>query len=148
MVLGYDLRHLVQYHPGGPGLSVFDELVGTEGELLPGAGSGSRVARRPELPKPYLAPRNDLEQRISVLWQNALGIDAVGMDDSFFELGGDSVLGNQALAQINRTFGVAVSGEQAFSSFTVATLAELIEQEMIKHLEGLSEGEARDAIAP
>jgi acyl carrier protein len=70
------------------------------------------------------------------------------MDDSFFELGGDSVLGNQALAQINRTFGVAVSGEQAFSSFTVATLAELIEQEMIKHLEGLSEGEARDAIAP
>lgn len=148
MVLGYDLRHLVQYHPGGPGLSVFDELVGTEGELLPGAGSGSRVARRPDLPKPYLAPRNDLEQRISVLWQNALGIDAVGMDDSFFELGGDSVLGNQALAQINRTFGVAVSGEQAFSSFTVATLAELIEQEMIKHLEGLSEGEARDAIAP
>lgn len=139
MVLGYDLRHLVQYHPGGPGLSAFDELVGTEGELLPGAGSGPRVARRPDLPRPYVAPRNDLEQRISVQWQNALGVDAVGIDDSFFELGGDSVLGNQALVQLNRTFGVTVSGEQAFSSFTVATLAELVEQEMIKHLEGLGD---------
>jgi acyl transferase domain-containing protein/acyl carrier protein len=147
MVLGYDLRHLVQYHPGGPGLSMFDELVGTEDELLPGAGSGSRVARRPDLPQPYRRPSNDLEKRIAVLWHNVLGVDTVGVDDSFFELGGDSVLGNQVLVQINRTFGITVDARQAFASFTVATLAALVEQEMIKHLEALTEEEARDHIA-
>jgi len=146
LVLGYDLRYLVQYHPGGPGLSLYDELVGGDDELLPGAGSGSRVARRPDLPHPYVAPRTELERRIAVLWQNALGVDVVGVDDTFFELGGDSVLGNQALVQINRMFDVTVGAEQAFRSFTVATLAELIEQEMIKHLNSLTEQEVSDAM--
>ena len=88
-----------------------------------------------------------MEQRIGALWQNALGLQAVGVHDAFFELGGDSVIGNQVLVQLNHTFGVTVNAEQAFSSFTVAGLAELVEQEMIKHLDALTEQEARDAIA-
>ncbi|HZB31893.1 MAG TPA: SDR family NAD(P)-dependent oxidoreductase [Streptosporangiaceae bacterium] len=147
MALGYDFRHLVQYHPGGPGLSLFAELVGEDSELLPSAGAGPAAVPRPDLPRPYVEPRNDLERRIANLWQSAIGLDAVGVHDAFFELGGDSVIGNQLLVQINRTFGITVDAKEAFGSFTVAGLAELVEAEMIKHLDTLTEQQARDAAA-
>ncbi len=40
---------------------------------------------------PYAAPRNELENRIAVIWQEVLGIDRIGIDDNFFDLGGDSI---------------------------------------------------------
>ncbi len=46
---------------------------------------------RPELSQPYAPPGTELEQRIASLWHEVLHIEPVGIDDRFFELGGDSL---------------------------------------------------------
>ncbi|MFN0165015.1 MAG: non-ribosomal peptide synthetase [Bryobacteraceae bacterium] len=47
---------------------------------------------RPGLNGSYVAPRSDLERRISSVWQEVLGVDRVGVEDNFFDLGGHSLL--------------------------------------------------------
>ena len=63
---------------------------------LAGIAESVPVARaahpRPaDLQTPYVAPRNDVEQKLATIWQEMLGIDQVSVHDNFFELGGDSV---------------------------------------------------------
>ena len=55
-------------------------------EALP-APEGER-----QLEQTYVAPRSDLEQRIAAIWCEVLGLDQVGVDDNFFDLGGNSLL--------------------------------------------------------
>lgn len=40
----------------------------------------------------YVAPRNDTESQLVKLWQDTLGLDSVGIDDNFFDIGGHSLL--------------------------------------------------------
>src|SRR5262249_53875634 len=49
----------------------------------------SRV--RPSLETPFVAPRNSDEARLAAIWQGVLGMEDIGVDDSFFELGGSSI---------------------------------------------------------
>jgi acyl carrier protein len=50
------------------------------------------VRRRGGAVAPGAAPQNGLQKEIAELWQDALGVDAVGLDDNFFDLGGHSLL--------------------------------------------------------
>src|SRR5882724_7606424 len=50
---------------------------------------------RPSLPTAYLAPRNDVEDRLATLWQELLGVAPIGVHDKFLQLGGNSLLGVQ-----------------------------------------------------
>ena len=50
----------------------------------------------------YLAPRNEWEKKLAVIWQELLGIPQVGITDNFFELGGDSILTIQMVSRANR----------------------------------------------
>jgi acyl transferase domain-containing protein len=56
------------------------------------AVSAGTVHPRPELAGAYAAPGSALEQRLVEVWQEVLAIDGVGIDDNFFDLGGDSLL--------------------------------------------------------
>jgi acyl transferase domain-containing protein/acyl carrier protein len=123
VVLPFDLKHLVQFYPTSVGAAYFDEIVTDEIRILKAAVSSSST--RPELSEPYTAPRNEAERRIAAIWQQSLGIEPVGVHDSFFELGGDSVAGNRILVEINQTAGVTIDPEEAFQDFTVSHLAEL-----------------------
>ncbi len=53
----------------------------------------------------YVAPRNALEQQLATIWQELLGIEAVGVHDHFFELGGYSLLVGKLIAEITRQTG-------------------------------------------
>jgi NAD(P)-dependent dehydrogenase (short-subunit alcohol dehydrogenase family) len=55
------------------------------------------VHPRPTLTSAYVAPRNEVETVLALLWQELIGIDSPGVDDSFFELGGHSLLATQML---------------------------------------------------
>ena len=48
----------------------------------------------------YTAPRNPAEQTIADIWKTVLRIDKVGLDDHFFELGGDSLLSIRVHTQL------------------------------------------------
>ncbi len=82
----------------------------------------SREAHPRNVQTAFVAPRTELEQRLAVLWQKVLGIDAVGVDDNFYEMGGDSVLGIQIVAAA-RDAGIELQSSQLFENQTIASLA-------------------------
>ena len=85
-----------------------------------------RFHPRPELPVAYTAPRNEVEERLTDLWQDLLGIAPVGVLDNFFELGGHSLLATQLVAELRRIFEVVLPLRDIFETPTVALLAEVV----------------------
>jgi acyl transferase domain-containing protein/acyl carrier protein len=140
-VVPFDLTNLIQYYPEGPGFQFFESLLAGATTVLRSSGRSSSVARRPDISALFVEPRSEAEHLIAGVWQRALGIDRVGVNDGFFELGGDSVLGNQILVEIGRRIGVPIDPADAFKAFTVAGLAALAEQQLIAEIEGMSEVE-------
>jgi non-ribosomal peptide synthase protein (TIGR01720 family) len=80
---------------------------------------------RPELSTEYVAPRSEVEERLSTVWASLFGLESVGVLDNFFELGGDSVLGIQIVARA-RQAGLALSPTSLYEHPTVAELAEVL----------------------
>lgn len=77
---------------------------------------------RPELLRPYAPPRTPGEETLATIWSGVLGVRPVGIHDSFFELGGDSILGIQIVTKA-RAAGFDLSQAQLFQQPTVAELA-------------------------
>jgi amino acid adenylation domain-containing protein len=90
----------------------------------------------------YIAPRNLAEEVLVDIWKEVLGIERVGVADNFFELGGHSLLAVQVLSRIRRVFGVEVPLRRLFDASTIETLALVVEEFLIEHLNNLSEEEA------
>ncbi|HYG61034.1 MAG TPA: SDR family NAD(P)-dependent oxidoreductase, partial [Thermoanaerobaculia bacterium] len=77
---------------------------------------------RPDLATAYVAPRTEAESWLAEIWGDLLGIDAVGIHDDFFELGGDSVLSLRIVARA-RERGLALTPGRLFERPTIAGLA-------------------------
>ncbi|ABB75128.1 Acyl transferase domain-containing protein [Nitrosospira multiformis ATCC 25196] len=92
---------------------------------------------RPALDTAFVAPESDLEKSIAEIWQSLLGMDAVGIHDNLFELGGDSLLGIQLLSRVRAVFGIDMRPADFFRSPTVAGLAELVETKLLDEIECL-----------
>ncbi|MFI2230092.1 amino acid adenylation domain-containing protein [Nocardia testacea] len=71
---------------------------------------------------PFRAPRTPLEHTIAGAFTEVLGVDTVGLDDSFFALGGDSIM-SIMLVNRARSAGVLFSAREVFDHRTVAGLA-------------------------
>ncbi len=82
---------------------------------------------RPNLQNVYVAPRNKVEQTITELLQASLGIEQIGVHDSFFDLGGHSLLAIQFLSKVREIFHTELSVQTLFDRPTVAQIAESIE---------------------
>ncbi|WP_091573604.1 HemK family protein methyltransferase [Micromonospora sediminicola] len=74
----------------------------------------------------YVAPRTPMERQLVGILQELLGIDRVGIYDSFFELGGFSLLATQLTTRIRADFNVELAMRDVFESPTVNELAQLI----------------------
>ncbi|WP_420891201.1 amino acid adenylation domain-containing protein [Mycobacterium riyadhense] len=70
----------------------------------------------------YRAPSNPVEETLADIYAQVLGLDRVGVDDSFFDLGGDSILAIQVVARA-RAAGVVCRPRDLFTEQTVAGLA-------------------------
>jgi amino acid adenylation domain-containing protein len=70
----------------------------------------------------YVAPRNEEEQKIALVWQEVLGLDKVGITDNFFELGGHSLLLSQIINRISKQLGKTVSFATFFANQTIEEL--------------------------
>lgn len=78
--------------------------------------------QRPELATTYAAPSTTTETALAEVWQTVLGLERVGVDDNFFDLGGDSIIGIHIAAKA-MAGGLQFSPEQLFAHQTVAELA-------------------------
>ncbi len=80
---------------------------------------------RPNLEAPYVEPRTDLEKTLVQLWRKWFLYDKIGIQDDFFDLGGDSLMAVQLFNDISKTFN---------KPLTVATLAEATTIEKISQI--------------
>jgi len=84
---------------------------------------------RPDLDNGYVAPSNPIEESLAGLFQKLLGVGQVGIDDSFFDLGGHSLIAVRLFAQIKRLHGVDFPLAVLFEAPNVRQLSEqVIEQ--------------------
>ncbi|HEX8904475.1 MAG TPA: amino acid adenylation domain-containing protein, partial [Longimicrobiaceae bacterium] len=73
----------------------------------------------------YVAPRTAAEQALAAVWAEVLRLEKVGVNDGFFELGGDSILAIQVVSRARRA-GVEVTPRQLFEHQTIAELAAVV----------------------
>ncbi|WP_225409747.1 non-ribosomal peptide synthase/polyketide synthase [Stigmatella hybrida] len=81
---------------------------------------------RPELGKAYEAPRTPAEKILAAVGSEVLGVETVGIDDSFFDLGGDSIRAIQFVARC-RERGLELSVSTLLEKQTVRAIAESIQ---------------------
>ncbi|MFL6120970.1 amino acid adenylation domain-containing protein [Actinophytocola sp.] len=81
---------------------------------------------RPELDNRFVAPDTDAERQLVQAWSAVLGVERIGVHDSFFELGGDSIMMLLVVSQAARR-GLRITPRQFFDHPTVAELAAVAE---------------------
>jgi len=102
----------------------------------------------------YVAPRTPLEARLAEMCAEVLGLEQVGLQDDFLQLGGDSMLATRFLTRVRDAEGVTISPIDFFDMPTVANLARIVTEwtaeqddaettQLLAELEHLSEEEAR-----
>ncbi len=96
-----------------------------------------KVDRR-ALPKPedllyqhikYETPTNEKETQLVAIWGEVLGLNKVGVNNAFIDLGGDSLKAIRAISRIYQTFGFQISFQQVFPNATIRKLALLLQAE-------------------
>jgi thioesterase domain-containing protein/acyl carrier protein len=75
----------------------------------------------------YVAPRTEVEHQLCEIWQELLGVERVGIEESFFDLGGHSLLVIKLVSRINARFGIRLSPRRIFESSSVLRLAAIID---------------------
>jgi len=98
---------------------------------------------RPTLEHTYMPPRNPLEERLVRIWAELLKLDRVGINDDFFELGGDSLLATQFISRVFQRLKVELPVRRLFENPTIAEFSVLIEEAVLQNVERLTEGEAK-----
>ncbi len=85
----------------------------------------------------YVAPEGPVEERLAEIWAEVLGaeVEQVGVYDTFFDLGGYSLLATQVVSRINQAFEIKVSMRNLFEEPTIARLALLIEEILLDQFE-------------
>ena len=81
---------------------------------------------REALAEDYVAPETDLEKVLVAYWEDLLGLERVGVEDDFFDLGGHSILAMRLLGRLEETFRTELPLRELFRATTVADLAEVI----------------------
>ena len=76
---------------------------------------------------PWVAPRTAVEVRLKEVWSELLGRERIGIRESFFDLGGNSLLALQVVARISAAFRVMLPHNCLFECSTLERLAEVVE---------------------
>jgi acyl carrier protein len=143
-------NRLVAYYtcPGGPppihdlrrhlAVSLPDYMVPTAWVALdafPMNNDGWKINRK-ALPEPadaeeerdFVAPRTSTEVEVARCFTDVLGVRQIGPDDSFFELGGNSLQALRVVSRINKAFKIRISVRQLYGSATLAGIAGAIDE--------------------
>ncbi len=76
--------------------------------------------------KMFVPPRNELERQLTQIWEEVLGIEPIGIQNNFFELGGNSLLAVQMLAEVEKQCGKNLPITTLLSSPTIEELAKVL----------------------
>ncbi|HEX2164151.1 MAG TPA: phosphopantetheine-binding protein, partial [Thermoanaerobaculia bacterium] len=98
----------------------------------PGAGDEAVVPEgarhpRPDLAVDYVAPRTEVEAVIAGVWQELLGIERIGVHDSFLDLGGDSLLASRLATRLRGALDLDLPVRLFFEASSIEQLAKAVE---------------------
>ncbi|MEV4777631.1 amino acid adenylation domain-containing protein [Burkholderia sp. LMU1-1-1.1] len=79
---------------------------------------------RPRLTYACVPPRTAMQRKLLRVWEQVLGLDGLGIDDHFFELGGDSLQVAAVISRVRAELGIALDYRRFFDHPTPAALAE------------------------
>jgi phthiocerol/phenolphthiocerol synthesis type-I polyketide synthase E len=82
---------------------------------------------RPQLKTTYVPPATELEKSIAAVCTRVLGISGIGIDDSFFDLGGDSFMALQVVAGLKKDLGMDVPVVTLYERLTIRSLADMLQ---------------------
>lgn len=134
-------------------IAEFDRQQATQRDAMVAYATHSRLAasERAASRSDFMAPASLLEQDISQIWVEVLGVEPIGVTDNFFELGGNSLLLTQVALRVRQRVAATITMQQLFAALTVreqasqilaqqasSTSAEDLEA-MLSELENLSE---------
>jgi acyl transferase domain-containing protein/thioesterase domain-containing protein/acyl carrier protein len=105
-----------------------EDLMGQAEALSRTNHSGGDAARfsRPELDSDYAPPRDAIEKTLAELWAKLLGVEGVGIRDSFFDLGGHSLIAVRLFNEIGDKFKLELPMSVLMQSPTIEALASLV----------------------
>jgi amino acid adenylation domain-containing protein len=137
-----------------PGYMVPSELVLLPALPLTPNGKLDRraLAAMEVAPEPaaYVAPSTQLEEEMAVLWAEILGVERVGLQDTFWTLGGHSLLATRLLNRLQFDFGVELPLRSLFQSPGLSAFTEMVGRAVLScsesdlaEVEGLSDTEVR-----
>jgi len=109
--------------------------------------SGSFVSRPRGFQAADEGPRDENEQQVARIWQNALGIERIGIHESFAELGGHSLLAIKIVSEVRRAFQIDLTVRALFDAPTIAKLSNYVKEQLIADIEELSDEEARQLVS-
>ena len=99
-------------------------------EKLPLTSNGKIDRRALPLPNPelhrsvdYVAPKNPTQEAIAAIFGQVLKLEKVGIDDNFFEIGGNSLQATQVISRLRESFSLELPLRRLFEQPTVADLA-------------------------
>src|SRR2546425_11761169 len=91
---------------------------------LPAPGDFKR-----ECEKSFATPGNELELKLTRMWEQVLRVQPIGVDENFFELGGHSLLAVKLFAEVEKSFGKNLPLATLFQAPTVRQLARVLHDE-------------------
>lgn len=109
-----------------------DALIAQAGQTDTDDQGGGQKFERPELDSEFIAPETPIEERLAAFWQDLLGVDQIGVEDSFFDLGGHSLIAVRLFAQIRKAYQVDFPISVLFEAPTIRKCAALIEAQGVQ----------------
>lgn len=76
-----------------------------------------------------MIPIGSMQRTVAEIWQKALGIDSIGIEDSFFELGGGSLEAIQVVSELNRKLHMDLPAVSVFDKTTIRSLTALLQSD-------------------
>ncbi|MBF0229003.1 MAG: amino acid adenylation domain-containing protein [Desulfamplus sp.] len=78
----------------------------------------------------FIAPENDIEQKLAEIWQEILERSPIGIDDNFFEVGGHSLRATRIISRIHKVLSVEITLQEFFRNPDIRTLANLVQTKL------------------
>ena len=105
-----------------------------------------------------VAPRTPLEEQVAGLWREVLEVERIGVHDSFWDLGGHSLMATKILSRVRQAFGIDLPLSSLFLNPLLGEFAEAVGQgvlaaaggaaaDLLAELDGLSDEEIRVLLA-
>jgi thioesterase domain-containing protein len=83
---------------------------------------------RPDLEDSFIPPADSLEDKLAAIWRDVLGLDSVGVEDNFFDLGGHSLHAARVISALNRLSRQKLQLRALHESPTIRKLANRLRQ--------------------